>query len=618
MPFVPAWRVDKTFDYLVAEKHAAKVSIGALVRIGFGGRTVRGIVTALAEATPKRELDAIKGVVAKVPVAPPPLVELYDWLAERYVVPRGKAFARAVPPRVRVEVRSEPDPVVAVDPTTTVRYEGGGDLVAAIRNKAAGAFCFRVLPGEDRGRVVAELASVGRAAERATIVAVPEVLYGSQVIESLAGHFPHLKRLDSAAGDAERSSGWLSMAAGASLGAGGRSAVFAPSPGLGLIVVVEEHHQTYKEDRAPRYHAVKVALKRAELQGAVCVLISPTPSMETGWAAASGRFASVIAGRNERRAARPLIEVIEREADRPISHVMHERIASHLQSGERVALLAPSGAFARAVWCAACRRSLRCPVCEAGLFFERSRRAVVCGRCGFRGEAPDTCPTCNGADFRFVGAGTERLGEQLAKAFPRARVARVDPSNPAGSAHSDADVYVTTWIGTKPELRPDVSFVGVLDADWLIRRPDFRASESAYHALVEMAEWAGPASVGGRLVVQSSDPSHHAIQALVRADYDYFLEREAEVRRELSYPPFTELIRLSARGPGARAALEDLIGRLPQRGLKVLGPVERGPAQPGIEALLKCESAEAIALELRGILKEMTRATSIAVDVDPR
>ncbi|MDQ3963114.1 MAG: primosomal protein N' [Actinomycetota bacterium] len=594
------------------------MNVGTLVRVGFGGRTVRGIVTTLTDAAPDRELDPIKGVVAEMPVAPAPLVELYDWLAERYVVPRGKAFARATPPRVRVKVGTDGDGEVSLDPITALHYQGGRQLIDAIEKQRSGTFCFRVLPGEDRGRVVAELASAARRSHRTTIVAVPEVRYGSQVIASLAGHFPHLMRLDSAAGDAERSAGWLSMAAGSSLGAGGRSAVFAPSPELGLIVVVEEHHQTYKEDRSPRYHAVKVAVKRAGLQGAVCVLISPTPSVETGWAAASGTFASVVADRTERRAARPLIEVIERETDRPVSHVMHERIAHHLRQGDRVALLAPSGAFARAVWCAACRRSLRCPVCEAGLFFERSHRAVACARCGFRGNAPDVCPTCGAADFRFVGAGTERLGEQLTKSFPRARVVRVDPSNPADSGHRDADVYVTTWIGTKPELRPDVSLVGVLDADWLIRRPDFRASESAYQALVEMAEWAGPASTGGRLVVQSSDPSHHAIQALVRADYDFFLEREVEVRRELSYPPFTELIRLSARGPGARAALDDLIGHLPRHGIKVLGPVERGPARPGVEALLKCESADTTALELRGILKAMTRATSIAVDVDPR
>ncbi|HEV3472575.1 MAG TPA: hypothetical protein VG408_05140, partial [Actinomycetota bacterium] len=509
VPFVAAWRVDRKFDYLVAEKYREKVQIGTLVRVGFGGCTVRGIVTGLAEAIPDRELEVIKGVVAEHPLASPPLTDLYDWLAEHYVVPRGKAFARAVPPRVRVETRSEPQRAARLEPTTASRYEGGAALLDAITDQRVGAFCFRVLPGEDRGRLVAELASAAHAAGRSTIVAVPEVRYGSQVIESLAAGFPNLMRLDSAAGDMERSVGWLSMAAGASLGAGGRSAVLAPAPKLGLIVVVEEHHHTYKEDRAPRYHAVQVALRRAELQGAVCVLISPTPSLETGWASANGTFASVTASRTERRASRPLIEVIDREPDRPVSHVMHERIAHHLHRGERIALLAPSGAFARAVWCAECHRSLRCPVCEAGLFFERSRQAVVCARCGFHDAAPDVCSTCGAADFRYVGAGTERLGDQLAKAFPRAKVVRVDPSNPQVTAHSDADVYVTTWIGTKPELRPDVSLVGVLDADWLIRRPDFRSSESAYQALVEMAEWAGPASNGGRLVVQSSDPSHH-------------------------------------------------------------------------------------------------------------
>ena len=588
------------------------------MRVTFGARTVRGIVTSLTEAIPERALEPIKGVVTGPPVAPPPLPELFDWLAERYVVPRGKAFARAVPPRVRVAVTAEAIATTPIEPTTTLRYEGGKALLDALASGGRGAFCFRVLPGEDRGRVIAELAAQVRTTNRATIVAVPEVHFGSQVIASLEGVFPDLMRLDSAAGDDVRSAGWLSMAAGARLGAGGRSAVLVPSPQVGLIVVTEEHHHTYKEDRAPRYHAVQVARKRAQLQHAVCVLISPTPSLESGWAAASGDLGSVVASRGDRRAARPVIEVIDRPEDRSIAHVLHQRIADHLRGGERVALLAPSGAFARAVWCAECRRSLRCSVCEAGLFYERSGRRVACARCGFRGPAPDTCPTCGAADFRFVGAGTERLGDQVARAFPRARVARVDPADPAGTAHSDADIYVTTWVGTKPELRPDVSLVGVLDADWLIRRPDFRAAESAYQALVEMAEWAGPATSGGRLVVQSSDPSHYAIQGLARADYDFFLEREAAVRRELSYPPFTELIRLNARGPDAVATFKGLLDRLALRDVAVLGPVQRDRPHPGAEVLLKCQDAYEVALRLRGILPDMPRGTLIAVDVDPR
>lgn len=393
--------------------------------------------------------------------------------------------------------------------------------------------------------------------------------------------------------------------------------MLAPCEPLRLIVVDEEHHHTYKEDRSPRYDARRVATERARLQGAVCVLISPCPSVETGAAAAEGRFKSVTPTRAARRAARPVIELVDKPEDRSLSHELHDRIAATLRAGERVALLAPSGVFARAVWCASCKRSLRCPRCEAGLAFAQRANEVHCPRCDYRAALPVRCPTCGATDFRFVGAGTERLGEQIAKSFPRARVKRVDPAQPAG-AGKDADVYVTTWIGTKPELRPDVSLVGVLDADWLIRRPDFRSTETAHQALVEMAEWAGPAEAGGRLVIQTLDAAHYSIQAVVRGDYEFFLERELEIRRELSYPPYTELVKLTGAGPGSAEVLGSIVGDLRDASVRVLGPVRVPPPVGGVRALLKCEDAQTVALRLRDILPSIPRGVRISVDVDPR
>jgi primosomal protein N' (replication factor Y) len=209
------------------------------------------------------------------------------------------------------------------------------------------------------------------------------------------------------------------------------------------------------------------------------------------------------------------------------------------------------------------------------------------------------------------------LLEQLTKTFPHARVARVDPADPS-SVPENVEVYVTTWIGTKPELRPDVSLVGVLNADWLIRRPDLRSAETAHQALVEMAEWAGPAEDGGRLVIQTSDPGHHAIQAVVRGDYDFFLERELGIRKELMYPPYTELVKLGATGPGSAEVLVSIASNLRSGSVRVLGPVGAAPPGRGSQALLKCDDAHAVAVQLRDILPTIPRGVRISVDVDPR
>jgi primosomal protein N' (replication factor Y) (superfamily II helicase) len=218
------------------------------------------------------------------------------------------------------------------------------------------------------------------------------------------------------------------------------------------------------------------------------------------------------------------------------------------------------------------------------------------------------------------GAGSERLAEQLSKAFPSARVLRVDPDVLDGRPPetAQADIYVTTWIGTKEVLRPDVGVVAVLDADALIRSPDFRAAERAYQALAEMAEWAGPSSEDGRLLIGSREPGHHSIQAVVRGDHRFFLDRELRLRKELGYPPFSELVKVSTAGDQAVEASRDVARECRAAGARVLGPVRVAPGgKEEFEILAKAPDANEVARALRGILKTASRAR-IRVDVDPR
>jgi primosomal protein N' (replication factor Y) len=453
---------------------------------------------------------------------------------------------------------------------------------------------------------------------------VPEVRYGAPALDAVVAAWPDAARVDSSVADADRARAWLRLAAGHGLGVGGRAVVLAPAPDLRLIVLDEEHHRSYKEDRSPRYDARRVAVERARLQGAVCVLVSTTPSVETGDRAARGDIRLVEPSRADRRAARPVVEMVEKPSDRALSPALHERMSSVLRQGGRVALLVPRRGFARTLWCASCHRSLRCPRCEAGLAFDRSPRLVRCPRCGFRAAPPDACPSCNANEWRYLGAGSERLADQLARSFPRATVGRVDPDVLAADERGPApapDVYVTTWIGTKPALRPDVALVGVLDADALLRRPDWRAAEQGYQALAAMAEWAGPAGHGGRLLLQTDEPAHHAVQAVVRGDYGYFLERELAARRELAYPPFADLVKLSARGPDAAVVMDEGVAVCRAAAARVLGPIAvrlPGGAEEELQTLVKCADAAAVTPGLRGILTRAPAGTRLRVDVDPR
>ena len=620
VPLVPAWHVGREFDYAVPDALSEKVVAGALVRVPFGGRKVRGIVTTVEERPPERDLETILSVVIEHPLAPPPMMDLLRWVSRRYVSSLGRSFEKVVPPRVRVRPRPGGNAETGPRPATVLGYDGGERLIESLMKGGAGTFVLQSVPGEDRVALVSELVAAATATGGAAIVTVPEVRYGSVLLDGLEAIWPNAARVDAGREDSERARGWVEGAAGASLILGGRSAVFAPSPALRLIVIDEEHHPTYKEDRAPRYDARKVARERARLQRAVCVLLSPTPSVESSFEAVEGRVSHVVAGREAQRRARPLVELVEPEEGHSISHELHERVRDALKRSERVGLLAPTSGFARAVWCAKCRRSLRCERCEAGLAFNRSLSGLRCPRCSWTGAAPDVCPSCGASDFRFLGAGSERLAEQVASAFPKARVTRVDPDvlGRTGPAVLDGDIYLTTWIGAKEILRPEVSLVGVLSIDPMIRRPDFRAAERAYRVLAEMSEWAG---AGGRLVVQTGEPTHHAVQAVVRGDHGFFVTREIEHRRELKYPPFSELIKVTVAGDGGAVVIEEIVRIARGTGASVLGPIPVPLSDFGedvLEVLIKSADAMTIADALRPTAESVPAKIRLRIDVDPR
>jgi primosomal protein N' (replication factor Y) len=621
---VPAWRVDREFDYLVPGEMAGSVAAGSLVRVPFGGRRVRGVVARVGRSAPDRPLEELAALVVPEAVCPPPVLDVMRWVARRYCVPFGAALARSVPGRVRVRPRPVPAGGPGPPPETILRYEGGAALVETLRSGAGGVWVVRALPGSPRGRLVAEI--VAARGPGAALVAVPEVRYGSEVIDALEESWPDVARVDSSRSDRDRAEAWLRLATGFDVGAGGRAAVLAPAPHASLVVVDEEDHPSFKETRSPRYDARRVALHRARIEGSACVLISTAPTVESGHAVLTGRARGVAAPRALERAARPAVEFAPRPSDGIVSRLLHRRVTEALREGARAALLAPARGYARALWCASCRRSLRCPRCESGMAFDRGSgprpARVRCPRCGLTDAPPETCPSCGEREWRFMGAGSERLAQQVARAWPRASVARMDPEVLAeeGPGRREPDVYVTTWVGTKPALRPDVSVVAVLDADALIRRPDFRAAESAYRALVAMAEWAGPASDGGRLLVQCSEPGHHALQAIARADYGFWLRRELGARAELAYPPFSELIALTARGPRRAEIAVDAVRACVAAGARVLGPAPTAPGlgEPALEALVKCVDATEVADGLRGILARVPPGNSLRVDVDPR
>ena len=408
-------------------------------------------------------------------------------------------------------------------------------------------------------------------AGRGVIVLVPEIGLTPQTVARFRGMFgDNVAVLHSGLSDGERYDAWRALHEGRRrVAVGARSAVFAAVPRLGAIVVDEEHDASYKQaDPAPRYHARQVAMRRAQIAGARVVLGSATPALET-WAAAE-REAVRLVRLPERIGARPLprVDVVDlREAPGPAgpvpwSDALDRAVDGALARGEQAMLLLNRRGFSTFVQCPACGEVMDCPNCSLTLTFHRSPPVLRCHHCDHREAPPAACPLCGEATQRFRGAGTQQVEEFVAARFPEARIARMDVDTTSGKwAHhrilddvgaGRVDILVGTQMIAKGLDFPNVTVVGVVDADVALNLPDFRSGERTFQLLTQVAGRAGRGPKGGRVLVQTRQPSHPAVAHAARHDVAGFARAELAERRDPPYPPHAHLANLVVSGPKER------------------------------------------------------------------
>jgi primosomal protein N' (replication factor Y) len=459
------------------------------------------------------------------------------------------------------------------------------------------------------------------AAGRGAIVLVPEIALTPQTVARLRGVFGgDVAVLHSGLSDGERYDAWRELQEGRRhVAIGARSAVFAPVRRLGAIVVDEEHDASYKQGEAPRYHARDVALRRAALAGATVVLGSATPSLET-WAAASAGACELIE-LPERVGARPLppVDVVDLTVAAqhagsgavPWSEALDGAVQGALERGEQAMILLNRRGFSVFVQCPACGEVWACPNCSITLTYHRSPASLRCHHCDHREAPPVACRRCGAATQRYRGVGTQQVEEFLSSRFPAARIARMDldSTGEKWSHHrilervgaGTVDVLVGTQMIAKGLDFPRVTVVGVVDADVALNLPDFRAAERTFDLLTQVAGRAGRGPLGGRVIVQTRAPRHHAIVHASHHDVRGFVSEELEERRDPPYPPHVHLANVVVSGPDehavARAAgavadwLRALLAARPRLGATVLGPapcpIERVRGRFRWHALLK-------------------------------
>jgi primosomal protein N' (replication factor Y) (superfamily II helicase) len=447
-------------------------------------------------------------------------------------------------------------------------------VLAALRSRQHRTLLIHGVTGSGKTEVyiqaIEEVVRYGRQA----IVLVPEISLTPQTVDRFRRRFGDVAVLHSHLSDADRHWHWQQIAAGkVTVVVGARSAIFAPTPHLGLIVLDEEHESTFKQETSPRYHAREVAVARAAAENVPLVLGSATPSLESWNRARSGEYELIEMPRRVLNRRLPEVGTIDLRAEGQrigargsISRLLHQAIQVALQEDGQVILLLNRRGYSTHIQCPACGEVVRCPDCDIALTHHKTGDLVLCHLCDYRTAPPTRCPACGSGEIRYWGLGTQKLEAELRARFPQVPMLRMDADTMrAHGAHEralrefregKARILLGTQMIAKGLDFPNVTLVGVIQADTALHLPDFRAAERTFHLVTQVAGRTGRGEKGGRVLVQTFSPDHAAIRAAVRHDYAAFAAEELPLRQMLHYPPFAAMIRLVIRGESETATGE--------------------------------------------------------------
>ena len=474
--------------------------------------------------------------------------------------------------------------------------------LAAIEGKLGAGFSVTLLHGvtgsgktEVYIRAIRKVVAEGKQA----ILLVPEIALATQTLHRLVRRLPRVAVLHSGLTSAQRAFHYCCIREGqASTVIGPRSAVFAPTRSLGLIVVDEEHESSYKQDTVPRYHARDVAIKRAALETVPVVLGSATPSLESLQNVRRKRYALLRLPRRIKNLPMPKLHLVELRKEIPpgrielIGRTLQEKMATVLDRGEQVILLMNRRGYASYVFCPSCQWQMGCENCSRAMVYHQAMRLALCHYCGATAELPAACPAC-GKKLVLFGLGIQRIETELARKFPQAVVARMDSDTMTSPgqfrkvfddfAAGEVDILLGTQMVAKGLDFPNVTLVGVVSADTALALPDFRASERTFQLIVQVAGRAGRGERPGEVVVQTWHPSDPAIRFALQHDYAGFAAAELPLRASVGVPPFARLVRILVRHskPERAEAAANKLGQL-LRGLfgrqdvRIMGPARAG------------------------------------------
>ena len=524
-------------------------------------------------------------------------------------------------------------------------------IEAGLKKKTFSPYLLQGVTGSGKTEIYVRACQTVLEQGRTALVLVPEISLAAQTILSFRAVFQDKAiKLHSGLTEKERSEAWRRIKAGKyPVVIGVRSAIFAPLEKVGLIIVDEEHDNSYKQsDPAPRYNARDLALVRGKLEKAAVILGSATPSLESYYNALNGKYTLLTLPERVQRKPLPKVEIIDLKAERKngnygfFSERLKQEIKQELQEKQQIILFLNRRGFSTLIKCQECGFVPICRNCNITLTYHREGLWLKCHLCGYQKKAPSACPACNSLKFLYRGAGTQRIEAEIKELAGEESVRRLDSDVSAKRNYArnllldfqagKFSILLGTQMVTKGYDFPEVTLVGVISADISLELPDFRAPERTFQLLTQVAGRCGRGEKPGKVLVQTFHPLEYSIQLASQQDYAGFYQHEISTRRELGYPPFCHLIMLLVSGvdlakvqKGAEKLAELLSNSKPNGLFKLLGPapapLEKVRRKYRYRVMLKTKQVFETLRILQEILQpgklESKKEVRITVDVDP-
>jgi primosomal protein N' (replication factor Y) (superfamily II helicase) len=638
-------KVHSTFLYSIPEEMDIKDVIFKRVLVNFNNRIIRGFAVSEGEFTNAYKIKPIIRVFDRRIVLKPQMIEFANWIADYYFAGIGEALSLMVPKGLKAKEDDESDIPYEKKINNTLTSIQSDVLKNIFSDMIAGVKKFYLygVTGSGKTEIYIKLIEHTLAQGKTVIFLVPEIALSYQTLSRLKESFgKECAVLHSGLKGSERLKEYFKLFDGnAKIAIGPRSALFAPLDNLGLIIIDEENDGAYKSEENPRFHTRSAGFYLANKNNCVLLLGSATPSVESWYFAKNGLLKLYSLNERYGGALLPDIKIIDKTefTGKNLSIQLTTEINNRLKNKEQVVLLQNRRGFSNYIKCKSCKEIINCPKCKVSLTYHKTKNKLVCHHCGFQTALSETCPSCGNKELLKIGAGTERIEEEIGKTFPGAKIKRMDYDSLKSEKYfkellmeienGGIDILIGTQIIAKGLHFPKIKFVGIIDADIILNIPDFKASERTFSLITQVAGRAGRVGSRGLVFIQTANTENYAITAAKESDFELFYEKEILFRKELGMPPFVRLIQCVVRGKVEEKVIKDIgnlsnaIEKNNSEKISILGPAPCMLTKINnnfrYQILLKSRKIEKIQSLLKKALKEFALSSNnyLEIDVDP-